>query len=161
MLTELQPFLLPWNTARREAAACPLLTMVTGGGGLVQARGDSLGLKSRGRPKGALWWELGSRAVCPWRRGIPLGGTGVGLGTERPLFLLAESKWFNALGDRWVTGCRMDSQWCKGAGIFQGLPEWMIWQRWSRGQAGICQLPAGPGNVHHLRRGLSSLLGVG
>lgn len=32
MLTELQPFLLPWNTARREAAACPLLTMVTGGG---------------------------------------------------------------------------------------------------------------------------------
>ena len=31
MLTELQPFLLPWNTARREAAACPLLTVVTGG----------------------------------------------------------------------------------------------------------------------------------
>ena len=31
MLTELQPFLLPWNTARREAAACPLLTMVAGG----------------------------------------------------------------------------------------------------------------------------------
>ena len=31
MLTELQPFLLPWNTARREAAACSLLTVVTGG----------------------------------------------------------------------------------------------------------------------------------
>lgn len=49
MLTELQPLLLPWNTAKREVAACCLLAVVTGGGGLVQARGDSLGLKARGR----------------------------------------------------------------------------------------------------------------
>lgn len=49
MLTEPQHFLLPWNTVKREQAACCLLTVGTGGGGLVQARGDSLGLKSRGR----------------------------------------------------------------------------------------------------------------
>ena len=100
---ELQPFLLPLEHSQEGSGRLPSADHGHWGG-LVQARGDSLGLKSRGRPKGALWWESGSRAVCPWRRGIPLGGTGLGLGTERPLFLLAESKWFNALGDRWVTG---------------------------------------------------------
>lgn len=30
---------------------------------------------------------------------LHLGGRDVGLGTEQPLFLLEESKWFNALGD--------------------------------------------------------------
>lgn len=49
---------------------------------------------------------------------LHLGGRGVGLGTEQPLFLLEASKWFSALGDRWASGCRMDSQWCQGAGIF-------------------------------------------
>ena len=68
MLTVLQPFLLPWNTARREVAACPLLTVVTGG---VWFKPGVTVWGSRHEAEGGPWWELGSRAVCPWRRGIP------------------------------------------------------------------------------------------
>lgn len=80
----------------------------------------------------------------------------MGLGTEQPLFLPAEPKWLDALGDRWVSGCRMDSQWGPGAGIFQGAPEWMTGRCWSPGQAGICHTPAGAGDVRHLRIALLS-----
>lgn len=70
MLTELQPFLLPWNTAKREEAACCLLTAGTGGGGLVQARGDSLGLKSRGRGWAAV--GVGVKGCVPLEEGFSL-----------------------------------------------------------------------------------------
>lgn len=120
MLTELQPFLLPWNTAKREAAACPLLTIITGG---VWFKPRVTVWGSSHEAEGGPWWELGSRAVYPWRRSVPSiweeGMWGWGQSSHC-------SSWKSLSGSMlWETDGPQGVGWThsgvKGQGFFKGL----------------------------------------